>query len=269
MRRWLAHLLSFAYLAGAMLLTALSGSRGGILSFSLVLVLMAFARSTRRWTLMAACLVIGAAVATPFLFATAIQRFQESEAGELGGRDVLWYSGILLLRDYPLGAGLGNGKPTMPRYLYARVSSEEFGVWTYRSTHNPVLDVGIDSGIPGMVLYAGAIGAALMSFAGGARQDRAGCGPLPRAFYAVTFFPFAGFFLSWIRDGGMNTHPALFIVLAVLVLPARLYALSLKGNRSHPLLDRVANTVHRLPQNANQGLPERGETRNALQSANV
>lgn len=224
--RWLgpklAVILSFIYLAGTSLFVALSGSRGGILSFALVLGLLALSRPTRRWTVFALCLTLVAALTAPFLFTTAIERFASKEGGELGGRTVLWESGLLLLNDHPFGAGLGNGKPSIPHYLYSLTSSEEIGVFTYRSTHNPVLDVGIDTGIPGMVLYGGAIAAAFLSFGATFIRMRNDV-PLPRSYYTVVFCVLVGFLASWIRDGGMNSHPSIFIVLTLLALPARLH----------------------------------------------
>lgn len=220
LRRGSAALLSFAYLAGAALLALTSGSRGAVISLAVTLALMIVARSTRRWSVFGLCLALLAGLAAPFIFATVSERFATEEGGEFGGRKALWESGILLLNDTPFGVGLGNGKPSIPHYLYGLISSEEIGLFSYRSTHNPVLDVGIDTGILGMLLYSSAIVAAWMSF-GRAWVRRREVG-LPNAYFAIVFCIAIGYFISWIRDGGMNTHLTLFIILAMLIAPARL-----------------------------------------------
>jgi putative inorganic carbon (hco3(-)) transporter len=220
-RIWIA-LAAALYLFATLLLVALSGSRGGLLSFVTALVLLMISPQTRMWGLLGLGLGVMALVVAPLLFLSVEDRLLNDASGFLGGRTILWETGWALLSDYPFGGGVGNGKAIVPGYLNLVASFKAFGVRTGFSTHNPLLDVGIDTGFPGMFLYGGAILVALASFLRACLRAGTSHDCLPPAYLIVVFAATAGYAVSWVRDGAMNHHPSIFIVLALLLVPSRI-----------------------------------------------
>jgi hypothetical protein len=190
------------------------------LSLLTALLILMMSRQTRGWGLLGLALGLGALMFAPQLFSIIEHRLL-GEGGLLGGRTILWETGLMVLSDLPFGAGIGNGKAIVPDYLNSIVGLDTFGVRTIFSTHNPLLDVGIDTGYPGMLLYLAAIFAAIASFAR-SWLSASGVSSLPIGYHLVVFAAGAGYSVSWIRDGAMNHHPSFFVMLALLVIPTAL-----------------------------------------------
>jgi putative inorganic carbon (hco3(-)) transporter len=226
LNRWIAVVQSLVFLSLVILLCALSGSRGGILSLLVMLILMLLSRSTRALGGFGLAIAAVGILTEPMLFITITERFANPESVGFGDRMVHWASGALLLYDHPWGVGIGNGQLMIPNYLYSLTSIQ--GLGETRSTHNPLLDVAIDTGLPGLILYTGAIIAALASFANAYLRSPQANLPLPQTFYKLMFCTTAAYLISWIRDGGMNHHPLFFILLGLLLLPARLLGIKEK-----------------------------------------
>lgn len=206
--------LCLAYIISAVVLTLLSGSRGGALSLGVGLVGLSFWKPMRRWAPIGIALLALLIAATPSLFETLGNRFEE-EGNELGKRDVLAVAGMKLIEQYPLtGVGVGNGPLELPRVMD----------WTLteRATmpaHNPILAVGVDSGVPGILLYVSAIIMAAWQFVRHGRRWRNG--PMA-AYFPIISSCVAGYSISWIKGGGMEYDPTFFLMLALFVIPSQL-----------------------------------------------
>jgi putative inorganic carbon (hco3(-)) transporter len=220
LRRLVDMVLSFIFLIAALILIALTGSRGSSLSLLLVMLSFLFSRPLRPWgaSSLIVCLVMLAAA--PLVLTSVISRFAEHDGGEFGGRDLLWRAGFALLADAPwTGVGIGNGPFKLHDYI--AVLTNQFNWRMDLPTHNPLLEVGIDTGIIGLSLYAAATIAAFRQFFGAAARANL------RAHGLVGYFPLilgiaVGYYSAWIKGGGVECHPSFFAMLALLQFPSQL-----------------------------------------------
>jgi putative inorganic carbon (HCO3(-)) transporter len=211
---------SFIFTLLAIVLTVLSGSRGSAISLLATLLACWFWKPTRPWgklgLLISAMVVIGA----PFILSTLVDRFLGGDL--LGGRIELWRAGWLLIRDHLLwGVGVGNGDYAMPSYL--RTITNRF---SYRSryvpAHNPVLQVWIDTGLIGILLYLSVLGSAVWSFVRQYGQCRQAGRRSLTPYFALVSCVFVGYMLSWFKSGGLHLHSTYFLLLALLLIPSHL-----------------------------------------------
>jgi|YelNatPaOPRAMG01_1025707.scaffolds.fasta_scaffold00598_9 putative inorganic carbon (HCO3(-)) transporter len=219
----LKKLTALAFVCLTIGLVAMSGSRGSALSLAITLAAFGLWKPTRLWGLSGLLVVALAALFTPSLLATTLDRFfSPSASGEtfLGGREVLWGAAWQLIRDHPLfGVGIGNAPIAIIAYLKPFMS-----VWGYDSIalHNPVLTIWCETGFPGLLLYLGVLLSAVWSFF---RQytavRKSGSGNL-LPFYALVSSLFLGYMASWIKGGGMESDFSYFMLLALLLIPAAL-----------------------------------------------
>lgn len=217
-RRWAVLMaLSVVYILCTLAFVALSGSRGGAISIVLILFAFLLARSTRPWGFVGFALVAGVMMVAPFLFGVVLQRFSEEDGGETGGRSELWEASLMFIRDQPFtGAGVGNGPVALHDYIASVTST-----YNHRMdlpSHQPILEVGVDVGVLGVALYLAAIFAALWAFIR-SRGLWAGVAGAPAGYHMIVAGTAAGFLSSWIKGGGLKSHPAFFLLLALLLLP--------------------------------------------------
>ncbi len=206
--------LCVAYIAGAVVLTLLSGSRGGAFSLGVGLVCLCLWKPIRRWAPLGLVLLPLLIAVTPSLFETLGNRFEE-EGNVLGKREVLAVAALKLIQEHPLtGVGVGNGPHELPRVMDWTLTER-----ASMPAHNPILAVGIDSGVPGILLYVSAIITAAWRFA--RHRGRWRNGPMA-AYFPIISSCAAGYSLAWIKGGGMEYDPTFFLMLALFVIPSQL-----------------------------------------------
>lgn len=217
-RRRVHLVLNVIFILSTFIFIALSGSRGGAVSLAVLMTASLFSRQVRPWAVLSAVLVAGLVVTTPSVIETLNQRFEEQEGGNFGGRDLLWETGILLIKDHPWsGVGLGGGPLELPKYI-SIVTGDAF-LNSKRSfpSHNPFLEVGADTGVFGMMLYMAMVLSVLWQSVTG----RSGAtGPIMHFYRPLILIIAAAYSLSWIKSGGVENHPTFFILLGMLLLPA-------------------------------------------------
>lgn len=218
-RIWIG--LSFLYVLCAILLISLSGSRGSALSLLLVLLSYLAWRPLRPWGFLGLGLLAMTLLLAPTAMETIIQRIKEEDGGALGGRDLLWVASIHLIGDLPFnGAGLGNDRTQLNRYIAELTSM--FNSRNDLPSHNPILEVGVQTGILGMLLFTIMLGAAWQQFFQAARCTFRQDSGLPSVTYPLFFGVALGSFVSLFKSGGMDSNAILFVLLLLLAAPAQI-----------------------------------------------
>ena len=214
--------LSLVYILFALVLVVLTGSRGSTISMILVLSLFSLSRPLRPWSLVVGVVAVGIIMAAPFLLDTIVERFEEQDSADIGGRTIFWQASLMLIKDYPMtGVGIGNGPSVLIEYVRAFTSD-----YNYKSalvSHSSLFEVGIDTGIVGMCIYLGVCIAAVGSLA---RTRGHMKGVAPSAYLTIVMSIAAGYFTSSIKSGGLETHPIFFVLLSLLAIPSTLSASS-------------------------------------------
>jgi len=147
-----------ALLLFAVGLTALalifSLSRGGILAFFVALTILAFLTyGERRWTVPVSLIAMGITILIygyTLGFENLIQRFLQLESAK-HGRIEIWRDAWRILKDHPLGIGLGNFSVLYPLYQVQITAPVK-----YSHAHNDILQMAIEGGLPAWVcLWSG------------------------------------------------------------------------------------------------------------------
>ena len=211
---------SVFFILCALILVLASGSRGSALSMVIMLLAFWFWKPLRPWGIVGGTLVACMLISVPFLLDSLNNRSQENWGNEFGGRDILWEASLQLIADRPLtGVGVGNGRFELTHYIAPLTSDYDHrdGV----PSHNPLLEVGVDTGLFGMFLYASIWASALWQFFRhrGSWYMREGA---LAAYFPLVLGVAAGYFWSYIKDGGMENHPTFFALLALLIIPSQL-----------------------------------------------
>lgn len=210
---------SIVFLLTALILIALTGSRGSSLSLLLVLLAFCFSRPLRPWGALGLAICMTLLVAAPFLLGAVISRFQEGDGGALGGRDLIWTAALRLLQDQPwTGVGIGNGPGKLHNYV--ATLTNEFNHRSDLPAHNPFLEIGIETGFLGVLLYALACVTAVVQYiihsSTSKLQEH-----LP-GYSALLLGIGVGYSMAWIKGGGGEHNPTFFMMLALLIIPCRL-----------------------------------------------
>lgn len=215
-RRVVMMVLSVAFLLCVLLGTALSGSRGSSLAVLLLLLAFLFGKSTRPWGIAGLVLLLCTAVAAPFFFETISQRFSAEEGGELGGRELLWWASLQLFRDYPAtGVGIGNGPFALHPYLAALTTATNHRLDL--PSHQPFLEVAIETGFFGLLIYVAILASAFASFVRFRAMTRA---EMPSAYYPIMVGVCVAYAMAWIKSGGLEIHTSLLVILVLLLAPS-------------------------------------------------
>jgi O-antigen ligase len=205
-------------------LVGLTASRGSLLAFwALLLALVATAHGRRAGLAALGSCVLLAVALGPVLFSTTIERLREPPADQID-RGTLWAAGWDVVREHPLeGVGVGNGPYAVPQYIDARANRDFFvGGRNQYPAHNPLIEVAADTGIVGMGLFAGALGAGaggLVLTARRARRSDGGDDDVV-AYAAVVGAASVGFLLAWGKSGGGSAHVSTYVLLAMWGLAA-------------------------------------------------
>jgi O-antigen ligase len=218
-KRALYLVLSIFFILCTLGLVALSGSRGSSISLLLVLLAFFFYKPMRPFGIVGLLLVVCLLAVAPLIMDVLVQRFQDREGGDLGGRVLLWHASLLLIRDNLwTGVGIGNGPSQLHQYVASLTS-----IYAHRldlPSHNPLLEVAVETGVTGVFLYTSAVVLALWQFFRYRRELRV------HEKFAAGYFPLllgvsVGYFASWLKGGGVDAHPTFFILLGLLLFPAR------------------------------------------------
>ena len=210
--------LSCFFVFCALVLVALTGSRGGALSLVLVLLSLGLSRPLRPWAMLGVSCLVAAMLAAPFLFEILLQRFTEYDPDGLGGRETLWHASLLLIRDHLLtGVGAGNGPAALHDYIASLTSY--YNERNDLPGHNPILEVGSQSGVIGIVLYAAMIVLAAAKFARN-RLSISEDDVTVRAYRPLIGGCAIAYAVSWMKSGGMENDPSLFVLLSLLLIPS-------------------------------------------------
>ncbi len=227
------------FLLMTMGLVALSGSRGGAISLLIVLLAFCCWRPSRGWGKLGLAALVLAIILTPAIFKATSDRFAASTDNyssdtALGGREPLWKAGLQLIGDHPLsGVGIGNsGFEIRASVVRVRAIDDQddapvgnpMGKAT--SIHNPIVVIGAETGLPGLLLYLGVIITAFWSFL----RDYQKCRNLGAQnfipYFALVTSVFLGYMASWIKGGGMESSHTFFLLLSLLLIPS---ALAVRG----------------------------------------
>jgi len=253
--------LSVIYILCTVVLVALSGSRGSVLSLIAVLLAFGFWRPLRPWALVGVILVACMLATVPFLFDTLVNRTLQQEGGAFGGRAVLWEGSMLLLEDHPwTGVGVGNGPYQLAAYVASLGGgfSDELKV----SSHSPLLQVGIDTGFVGMFVYLSMCVVAVWQFVRlhGRLYIRS---TALSVYFPIVLCVTVGFLVPWLKGGGMQSSPIFFVMLALLVIPSQVsLAFYSTSNRS-------TDTLVRAPQHFFNRLPWKDPHGGSLRAQNI
>ncbi|MBJ6128548.1 O-antigen ligase family protein [Microvirga splendida] len=213
-------LLSVIYILCTIMLVALSGSRGSAISLVLVLLAFWFWRPLRPWGAVGAAVVCTMLFAAPFLLGTLQSRFETKEGGDLGGRVVLWQASVLLIQDHPWsGVGVGNGPQELHWYVMSLKDDQD--PKRVLPSHNPLLEVGVETGITGMAIYLGILASALWRFFMFRSRRHMQRGELS-AYFPLILGTSVGYLATWIKGGGMEVNLSYFLLLALLLIPSHL-----------------------------------------------
>jgi O-antigen ligase len=186
-----------------------------------ILFAFLFSRPVRPWGFLGLGLILALLALAPFVLDTLIQRFTDGEGeGDLGGRDRLWEASLLLLRDAPwTGVGVGNGPFELHDYIAALTSAANHR--RDLPSHQPFLEIGVETGLFGLLIYAGIILSAVWSFVRSRPLWRA-AGGAAAAYHPIVGGVAVGYSLSWFKSGGMENHLSFFILLALMVVPGQI-----------------------------------------------
>lgn len=218
-QKTLRMVLSVVFLLLALVLVALSGSRGTAICWLATLLAFWFWKPTRPWGKLGLLILIVAVISTPFIFSIVVHRFAEAGAGSLGGRLVIWRASWSLIRDHPWGGvGIGNAAYILPSYLN-RIASR----WRYQqraSSHNAVLQIWGETGAPGILLYTSVLVSAVWLFVQQYRQCNRTSACFLKPYFALVSCVFVGVMLWWVKGGGAAYDPIYFLLLAFLLIPS-------------------------------------------------
>ncbi|MBL6459072.1 O-antigen ligase family protein [Belnapia sp. T6] len=209
--------LSVIFIVSMLVLVALTGSRGSSLSLLLVLFLFWFWKPVRPWGIVGSVLLCGLAAVAPFVLDSVMTRF---ETGDLGGRGAIWQASFRILQEVLwTGVGTGNGPARLNAYIAAVTSDFRYRVDL--PSHNPFLEVGLDTGLLGILLYGATVVSAVLQFVA-ARGRLAAAGQGLAGYYPLVLVAAIGYFTVWIKGGGLQSDLTFFTILALLIMPSQL-----------------------------------------------
>ncbi len=220
-RKTLWVLLSLAFLVLSFLLIALSGSRGSAISWIITILVLLIWRKTRSLGIVGLLILSVASVSAPFILSTTISRFLDNTHDTLlGGREALWEAAWMLIREHPIaGVGIGNSKYVMVSYV---ILFRSVGGTDLVAIHNPLLTIWADTGLPGLILYLGVLISSGWIFV---RHyiSRGNFGmQWLTPYFSLTAAAFCGYFITWIKGGGIECSFSYFLMLALLLIPSHL-----------------------------------------------
>lgn len=243
---------TFAFMVISFGLIAITGSRGGLISYAMTMLSFALWKPTRKWPMFVLVVIFLFIPVTPFIFTTLTERFTFSGIrGDtlLGGREGLWQAAYLLIKDNLwTGVGIGNSVYAIrPYFSHPSVDSVivPIQIWSLETVpiHNPVLTILADTGIFGLFLYLGILMSAGLTFIVSWLKKYSQEMNLYHAIVGSVFF---GYLFSWIKGGGVESGQSMFLMTLLLVAPSLIIKRKIgaeKGNRESGIqpLDPLLN----------------------------
>jgi putative inorganic carbon (hco3(-)) transporter len=226
-KRFIKTIMAVLYLLSTIVFVFASGSRGSAISLIITLIAFLLWRETRSWSIVCIILLFWTLLFFPSLFTTTIERFllqSRDSLSLLGGREVLWKAAWEMIWEHPFdGVGIGNAGLAIQPYL--GIANEVDGV----SAHNPILVIWGETGLIGILLYAGILISALISFV--KQYVRFRINSIYQRYmpyFALVTCIFLGFIVSWVKGGGMESAHSYFLILALLLIPSGLETVPFK-----------------------------------------
>lgn len=220
-RSMLMRLMGFAYMVLVIGLVAMSGSRGSAISLIFILLAFCFWKPTRSLGVFCLGLMALGVILLPLVFSTTLERFAVTEGDTmLGGREVLWKATWNLIVDHPwTGVGIGNARHEVIPYVMMLTGPD---VRESVPSHNPILQVWAETGLPGILLYLGSLGSAAALFVRQYFLRRKYDMQVFTPYFALISSLFLGYMFSWIKGGGIEFSLTYFLMLSLLLIPASL-----------------------------------------------
>ncbi len=215
------HLLAVSclFIALSLVLVLATGSRGGTLSFVVMLVALLRWKALRVWGLIGIAVSILALISAPFLLDSLFNRADDRWGNEFGARDLLWKASAKFIEDHFLmGGGIGNGSRALAPYINAE--TPEFMHRDDLASHNPLLEVGVDAGIIGMIIWSSFGLAAIVQFLRTRRRWRGR--KILESYHPLITVSAIAYLFSFMKDGGMSSHPTFALLLLFLTIPTGL-----------------------------------------------
>ena len=210
------------YVVVGVIATVQAGSRGAIIAWIVLLVgLNLFGRSlniSANTFILLLCIAVFTTV-IPQTYEPVLERFAVSEVTDLGGRLSIWDIAINLIKEKPLvGYGAGSASSLVGLEYYSPFNI--IGV-QYKSVHNPILEIWIENGLIGLLLFGGVLAFPLF----GLFRTLTGRSQVSFQQY---FFPqvriiaacFLSYLVIWLKNGGATHDKNLYIYLALAIVTA-------------------------------------------------
>jgi O-antigen ligase len=208
------------FLSSSLLVIALTGSRGSLAAFAVLLLSFGLTRPLRTWAAAGVVLSLALLAAFPGAFTTVLSRIEHPDPNQLS-RVQLWRSGLALVADHPFGVGLGQGPVVLPDYVNAQVSTDHFTARDTIPAHNALIEVADDTGLVGAALFGSAMVLAAGTCVAAIRRARL-LGDRPLITYgAVVGTTSIAFLIGWGKSGGESYNVTTFLLLALWLAPAR------------------------------------------------
>jgi O-antigen ligase len=213
-------LMAYLYIFAAIVITAVSGSRGSFISLLVTFTAFWFWKPTRVLGKVSYLYLIIIGLILPFMYKTVIDRFTSIDQMNtlLGGREALWSAAWLYIKNNPwIGVGIGNSNYVMLTYLQLLRST--LGL-DYASVHNPILTIWMETGIPGLVLYLGGLTSAVALFTRQYYKSKRINNDRLNPYFGIVAAVFLGYMFSWLKGGGVESSNTYFLMLALLLIPS-------------------------------------------------
>jgi putative inorganic carbon (HCO3(-)) transporter len=189
-------------------------SLGGAIAIIIALMsLLAFWQTRWRGVVFAVLVLIVGLRVAPLAF---WERWEETwKPGGNIRTEVLWPAGLKAFQQRPLlGSGLGTNGDALYRIRGTRAHG---GV-----VHSAPLAIAVELGLPGLALYLGFIGYALVKLLRALRA-RMRQGPSKEAAFAIVLLAgFTGYMTTWFKGGGTEDEKTLWVLLGLMSAYSRI-----------------------------------------------
>ncbi|HSN74436.1 MAG TPA: O-antigen ligase family protein [Anaerolineae bacterium] len=150
--RWFERLLTLAAALAMLGILLISKSRGGLLAFGAVLILLAALRWRRGWLLAPAAILAAGIALWSVGPGWVIEALTATQAlGGLDGRLEVWSRGLYMAQDFPFtGIGMGTFRQVANAMYPFFLAGPDADI---PHAHNLLLQVAVDQGLPGLVMW--------------------------------------------------------------------------------------------------------------------
>jgi len=205
--QWLA----VAYVSLSVVVTVLSASRGGMLAFAVLIGSASLWSGTGRNRLLfvAVALVVGIVSAIWPQIYEGISSRTGTELTTLGGRTGIWSIAWDLIQRKPWTGYGGGVAPILVGTIYRSTGKP-------MSIHNPLLEIWIETGAVGLILYLLMIIIPVISFVWNWIVRPGNLDPTRLRHGRAVFSTYLAYSVVWVKNGGAAHDKAIFVFLAVL-----------------------------------------------------